>query len=50
MKKVNRLILGGSFNNNVDKKRGKGCSRRSTLGHVTKGRYHVKGREVVKIG
>ena len=37
MKKVNWLILGGSFNNNMDKKRGKGFSRKSTLGHVTKG-------------
>jgi hypothetical protein len=49
MKKVNWLILGGSFNNNMEKKRGKGFIRKSTLGHVTKGRYHVKGRVVVKI-
>ena len=27
-----------SFNNYVDKKRGEGVRRKSTLGHVTKGR------------
>ena len=32
----------GSFNNYVDKKRGEGVSRKTTLGHVTKVRYHVK--------
>ena len=32
----------GSFNNYVDKNRGDGVSRKSTLGDVTKGRYHVK--------
>ena len=31
-----------SFNNYVDRKRGEGVSKKSTLGHVTKGRYHVK--------
>ena len=32
----------GSFNNYVDKKRREGVSKKSTLGHVTKARYHVK--------
>ena len=32
----------GSFNNYVDKKRREGVIRKSTLGHVTKARYHVK--------
>ena len=32
----------GSFNNYVDKKRGKGVSRKATIGYVTKGRYPVK--------
>ena len=35
----------GSFNNNVDKNRvwgGEGVIKKSMLGHVTKGRYHVK--------
>ena len=26
----------------VDKKRGEGVSKKSMLGHLTKGRYHVK--------
>ena len=55
-----RNLIGnkGSFNNYVGKRRRKGVSRKSTLGHVTKGRYHVKcsqlstrgGGEGVKIG
>ena len=32
----------GSFNNYVDKKRGEGVSRKSKLGHVTKGTRHVE--------
>jgi hypothetical protein len=34
----------GSFNNYVDNKRGggDGVSKKSMLGHLTKGRYHVK--------
>ena len=31
-----------SFNNYVDKKRGVGVSGKSTVGHVTKDRKHVK--------
>jgi hypothetical protein len=32
------LLARGSFNNYVDKKRDEGVSRKSTLGHVTKGK------------
>ena len=32
----------GSLNNYLDKKKVGGVSRKSMIGHVTKGRYHVK--------
>ena len=40
---VPEILIGnkGSFNNYVDNRRGKGVSNKSTLGHVTKGRYHA---------
>ena len=57
---VQWFLAKGSFNNYVDKKRGEGVSRKSTLGHVTKGRYHVncpqlstqgeRGQNSVKFG
>ena len=33
----------GAFNNNVDKKKAEGVSRKSTGGHMTKGRYILNG-------
>ena len=43
-KMIKIVTFKGSFNNYVDKKRvvGEGVSRKSTIGQVTKGRYHVK--------